>query len=152
MTEKEEKLTPQELAVKRYLDEQSENDDCLRSFYIPSKIKDCFKYITSEARKKAVNGCAMIENSVVYKWARDYYIEVLPKEAEKDTVQQMASKHTAEIARAIDNLDPPKVSDAVIDMAEKAEKILRSKKEVTVVKNGQKYDKDGCALMFDFED
>lgn len=149
---KEEKLSPQVLAVKRYLDDLSEKDECLKSLYVPSKIKDCFKYITEQARKQTVNNCAMVEDTVVYKWARDYYIEILPKEAKKDTVQQMASKHTAEIARAMDNLDPPKVSDAVIDMAEKAEKILRSKKEVTVVKNGQKYDKDGCALMFDFED
>lgn len=127
MTEKEEKLTPQELAVKRYLDEQSENDDCLRSFYISSKIKDCFKYITSEARKKAVNGCAMIEDSVVYKWARDYYIEVLPKEATKEEVE-------------------------VVQKKAEAQKLVTEKKEVAIVKNGQKYDKDGCALMFDFED
>ena len=149
---KEEKLSPQVLAVKRYLDDLSEKDECLKMLYVPSKIKDCFKYISEQARKYAVNNCAIVENTVVYKWARDYYIEILPKEAKKDTVQQMASKHTAEIARAMDNLDPPKVSDAVIDMAEKAEKILRSKKEVTVVKNGQRYDKDGCALLFDFED
>jgi hypothetical protein len=124
---KEEKLTPQELAVKRYLDEQSENDDCLRSFYIPSKIKDCFKYITEQARKEAVSGCAMIEDSVVYKWARDYYIEFLPKEADKKTVEVVQKK-----------------AEEVKPIAEK--------KEVTVVKNGQRYDKDGCALLFDFGD
>ena len=124
---KEEKLSPQVLAVKRYLDEQSGKDDCLRSFYIPSKIKDCFKYITSEARKKAVSGCAMIEDSVVYKWARDYYIEVLPKEADKKTVEVVQKK-----------------AEEVKPVAEK--------KEVTVVKNGQRYDKDGCALLFDFGD
>ena len=127
MTEKEEKLTPQELAVKRYLDEQSENDDCLRSFYIPSKIKDCFKYVAEQARKQAVNNCAMVEDSVVYKWARDYYIEVLPKEATKEEVEVVQKK--AEV-----------------------QKLVTEKKEVAIVKNGQKYDKDGCALMFDFED
>lgn len=123
----EEKLSPQVLAVKKYLDDLSEKDECLKTFYIPSKIKDCFKYITSEARKKAVSGCAMIEDSVVYKWARDYYIEVLPKEADKKVVE-------------------------VVQKKAEAQKVVTEKKEVTIVKNGQKYDKDGCALMFDFED
>ena len=123
----EEKLSPQVLAVKKYLDDLSEKDGCLKTFYIPSKIKDCFKYITSEARKKAVSGCAMIEDSVVYKWARDYYIEVLPKEADKKVVE-------------------------VVQKKAEAQKVVTEKKEVTIVKNGQKYDKDGCALMFDFED
>ena len=76
----EEKLSPQVLAVKKYLDDLSEKDECLKTLYVPSKIKDCFKYITEQARKQAVNNCAMVEDSVVYKWARDYYIEVLPGE------------------------------------------------------------------------
>lgn len=35
----EEKLSPQVLAVKKYLDDLSEKDECLKTFYIPSKIK-----------------------------------------------------------------------------------------------------------------
>lgn len=123
---KEEKLTPQELAVKKYLDEQLEKDECLRGLYVPGRIKDCFKYITSQAKKQAVNSCAMVEDSVVYKWARDYYIEELPKEK---------NKKPAEL--------PPKVEKV-------KEEPVTEKKEVTVVKDGQKYDKDGCALLFDF--
>ena len=83
----EEKLSPQVLAVKKYLDDLSEKDECLKTFYIPSKIKDCFKYVEEQARKQAVNNCAMVEDSVVYKWARDYYIEVLPKEATKEEIE-----------------------------------------------------------------
>lgn len=124
MAEKEDKLTPQELAVKRYLDGQSENDECFRTLYIPSKIKECFSYITGLAKKHAVNNCAMIEESVVYKWARDYYIEELPKKATKKEVE----------------------------VVQKKADVVTEKKEVAVVKNGQRYDKDGCALLFDFED
>lgn len=115
-----EKLTPPELAVKRYLDEQSEKDDCLRALYVPGRIKDCFKYIVSQAKKQALNNCAMIEDTVVYKWARDYYTEELPKDKKTEKL-------------------PPKV-----------EKIITEKKEVTVIKDGLKYDKDGLPLLFDF--
>lgn len=122
----EEKLSPQVLVVKKYLDDLSEKDECLKSLYVPSKIKDCFKYITEQARKQSVNNCAIVEDSVVYKWARDYYIEVLPKEATKKEVE-------------------------IVQKKAEAPKLVTEKKEVAIVK-GQKYDKDGCALMFDFED
>ena len=121
-----EKLSPQEIAVKKYLDDLSEKDECLRTLYLPSKIKDCFRYITEQARKKAVNNCAMIADSVVYKWARDYYIEELPKSADKQTVE-------------------------VVQKKAESDKVIAEKKEVTVVKDGQRYDKDGCALLFEFE-
>ena len=124
---KEEKLSPQVLAVKKYLDDLSEKDECFKSLYVPFKIKDCFKYITEQARKQTVNNCAMVEDCVVYKWARDYYIEILPKEATKKEVE-------------------------VVQKKTEASKVVTEKKEVAIVKNGQKYDNDGCALMFDFED
>ncbi|MBQ3799801.1 MAG: hypothetical protein II837_05830 [Treponema sp.] len=89
-------LTPQEGAVKAYLDSQTVADEALRNFYVPSKIKDCFKYVTEQAQKEAVNGCAMIEDAQVYKWARDYYIEVLPKEADKSVVEVVQEKVKAE--------------------------------------------------------
>ena len=122
MSEKKNELTPQELAVKRYLDEQSAKDNCLRSFYLPSKIKDCFNYITEQARKEAVSGCAMVEDSVVYKWARDYYIEVLPKEAEKEAVE----------------------------IVQKKAEIITEKKEVTVVRTKDR--EPSLPLLFDFEE
>ena len=89
----EEKLSPQEELVKKYLDGQIESDEALKSLYVPSKIKNCFSWIKEQAKKQAVNGCAMIEDSQVYKWARDYYLEELPKKAtEKEfvTVQEKA--------------------------------------------------------------
>ena len=73
---------PQVLAVKKYLDEQSKSDVALQTLFRPEKIEDCFAYIKEQARKLAVDGCAMVEDSLVYKWARDYYIDELPKKAE----------------------------------------------------------------------
>ena len=131
----ETKLNPQEEIVKRYLDEQSTKDEALRALYVPSKIKDCFKYITEQARKQAVNRCAFVDDAVVYKWARDYYLEELPKKADKTDVEVVTKK--------------AEVSQEVQDLLNKADKVIAQKKEVTIIKNGTRYDKDGFGLLFD---
>lgn len=42
----------------------------------PNKnITDMFKYIENQARKQAINGCAMIEDQEVFGWAVHYYDE-----------------------------------------------------------------------------
>ena len=117
----DEKLTPQEQVVKNYLEKQVEQDEALKTVYVPSKIKDCFKYITSLAKEKAVGGCAMVEDAVVFKWARDYYLEELPKNADKKTVTEVQTK-----------------SNEVVE-----------KKEVTVIKSEPQYDSEKNGLLFD---
>lgn len=51
----------------------------------------CFSYIKNEARKKAVNGCAAVEDSTVYEWAEDYYRSDV-KEAAKTTTKKANAK------------------------------------------------------------
>lgn len=58
-------------------------------------MQDCWQYITSQAKKRAQNGCAMIEDREVYGWAVHYFeeegnvkpddkpIKAEPKKAEK---------------------------------------------------------------------
>lgn len=115
-------LTKPEEMVKHYLEEQIKKDEALRTLYIPSKIKDCYKYITEQARKQAHNNTAWIDDAIVYKWARDYFLEELPKNATKEDVEE------------------------VIETAPEPEK----KEPEFVEKNGTKYDKYGNALLFDF--
>jgi regulatory protein YycH of two-component signal transduction system YycFG len=38
-------------------------------------LDSCCQYITSQAKKQAKNGCAAIEDAVVYGWAVHYYQE-----------------------------------------------------------------------------
>lgn len=121
MSEKEEKLTAFEELVKRYLDKQTETDTALKSLYVPSKIKDCFRFITEQARKQAVNNCAMIEDSQVYKWARDYYLEELPKSADKQVVE-IVQKAGEKIDNAIKNADGS--STATKEILQNADKAL----------------------------
>ena len=130
----DEKLTKQEEVVKAYLDAQVVNDTALRTLYVPSKIKDCFKYITSEAKKQAKNGCAMVEDAVVFKWARDYYLEVLPKEATNTETKVVVGNVSTETQSVLENAD----------------KVLKQTKEVTVITGDPKYDENGNGLLFDF--
>lgn len=36
-------------------------------------LKGCAKSVTDKARQQATDGCAVIENSAVYGWVREYY-------------------------------------------------------------------------------
>lgn len=129
MKNKKEVLSFYEELIKKYLDKQVENDTALKNVYVPAKIKDCFKYITELARKQAVNNCAMIEDSQVYKWARDYYLEALSKENDKNSVKIV--KRTAEITNRLDNAI--KKADECL----KATKEVLNKADETLEKAGQ---------------
>ena len=130
----EEKLNPQCEVVKMYLEMQIQKDEVLRASYVPEKIKDCFNYIKQQARKQATGGCAMIEDSVVFNWARDYFTDVLPTEKAK------AEAKTEE---------PIKTTTEAPKVEVKKDKPVSEKKEVVIVKNGVKYDKNGFGLLFD---
>lgn len=76
---KEDKLSPYEQAILAEMERRANEDgdtlvaDALKS--ADKNIHDCFNYVKAQAKKKAVSGCAMIEDSVVYGWAHHYYIE-----------------------------------------------------------------------------
>lgn len=38
-------------------------------------MKECWNYITSQAKKRATNGCAMIEDAEVFGWAVHFFEE-----------------------------------------------------------------------------
>ena len=63
--------------IKAYLDKRASEDPLFSVTYAKENknIKDCYSYITSQAKKQASNGCAMIEDDVVYGWAVHYYDE-----------------------------------------------------------------------------
>lgn len=52
-------------------------------------IKDCCSYITSEAKKQARGGCAVVEDAEVFGWAIHFFDENIqrPKDAPKAKVQ-----------------------------------------------------------------
>ena len=64
-------------AIKRHLDKMAQQDFAFAERYkLEGKTLDkCVAYITSQAKKQAKNGCAAIEDAVVYGWAVHYYQE-----------------------------------------------------------------------------
>ena len=70
--------TKQEDKIKQYLEEQCKTDDALKAVYNPEKIKDCYNFIFECVKKVAHGNSSVIEDAVVYKMARDYYLEILP--------------------------------------------------------------------------
>lgn len=51
-------------------------------------LNGCWNYITAEAKKRAVNNCACIEDKEVYGWAVHYFEEDSIKENATKTVTQ----------------------------------------------------------------
>lgn len=70
--------------IKEYIEKACQTDEVLAGKYEKSgkDIMGCCKYIKSQARKKAQNGCAVIADAEVYGWAIHYFDEEMtaPKE------------------------------------------------------------------------
>ena len=110
-----------EQVIKNYLETQIVEDAALREKYDPEKLSACYKYIVSQARKQADNGCAMIEDAVVYKWARDFYLEGPQNEEPEEETPENEKKPIPH---------------------------YKEKKEVFTQKDGVTYDSDGNGMLF----
>jgi hypothetical protein len=60
-------------SIKKYCEELAKSDVDFATHYNPDKLSACCNYITNQARKLAKGNCACVEDSVVYKWARDFF-------------------------------------------------------------------------------
>jgi len=105
--------TDHKAVIKKYLEEQAEKDPALKSLYRPEKLDGCYGFIKECARRSGGN-CVYLEDAVVFKMARDYFLEVLPEaDAEpQEDVAETGSCETAETeaetdSSAADNLEPP---------------------------------------------
>lgn len=63
--------------IKNYLDQRAKEDEQFAKSYAKEykSIEECLKYISQQARKRAENNVAMIEDAEVYGWAVHYYDE-----------------------------------------------------------------------------
>jgi hypothetical protein len=63
--------------IERYLQDMARQDPNFKvKFEDKSKnIDECLSFIKSEAKKQASNGCAVIDDDVVFGWAAHYYQE-----------------------------------------------------------------------------
>ena len=82
-----------ETRIKTYLDERASKDELFAKSYAKENksIEECCDYITSQAKKQAVKGCAMIEDDVVFNWAVHYYDEDNIKVEKSSNVKAVVS-------------------------------------------------------------
>ena len=69
--------------IKAYLEEQIENDAALKALYRPEKIDDCYDFIKNAVKATGCGSSATVEDAIVFKMARDYFLDILPKAADE---------------------------------------------------------------------
>lgn len=86
------------------------------------EFSDCEKYIYEEARKLAVSGCAMVEDSTVYGWADTFY-----------------TMSDDDFKKLMDRIKPkPKKKEKAEDADNKAKKALETDKTIKTQETEQK--------------
>ncbi len=109
--------------IKEYLEEQTKEDAALRELYRPEKIDDCYNFIKDAVRATGCGSSATVEDAIVFKMARDYYLDILPKTAdEPPEVKTEVMHHQA------DETEGESVSDAN-DEAETEPEAAETKEE-----------------------
>lgn len=109
--------------IKEYLEEQTKEDAALRELYRPEKIDDCYNFIKNAVKATGCGSSATVEDAIVFKMARDFYLDILPKTAdEPPEVKTEVMHHQA------DETEGESVSDAN-DEAETEPEAAETKEE-----------------------
>ena len=146
--------TSQKDIIKKYLEEQCEKDEALKALYKPSHIDGCYNFILECVRKTATGGCnAVVEDAVVFKMARDYFIEILPKitedapevkPAEVEKVQETVKEVTGQIEE--DAAEEPAEEKLEIQSVEETPEEPEPEQQSDEVW----YDEEGQGMLFSF--
>lgn len=109
--------------IKEYLEEQTKEDAALRELYRPEKIDDCYNFIKDAVKATGCGSSATVDDAIVFKMARDFYLDILPKTAdEPPEVKTEVMHHQA------DETEGESVSDAN-DEAETEPEAAETKEE-----------------------
>jgi len=82
--------------IQAYLEEQIKEDAALRELYRAEKIDDCYDFIKNAVRAMPGAGSsATVEDAIVFKMARDYYLDILPKQTDEPGAVKDAGAETA---------------------------------------------------------
>lgn len=68
---------PAVIRIGKYLEERAKTDPSVERNLCKEKksLSECYEYIVGEAKKRAENNCACIDDDTVYGWAVHYYDE-----------------------------------------------------------------------------
>ena len=92
--------------IQAYLEEQTKEDAALRELYRPEKIDDCYDFIKNAVKATGCGSQATIEDAIVFKMARDYYLDFLPKESDEVPEVKTAGAETAAEAETEAETEP----------------------------------------------
>ena len=82
--------------IQAYLEEQIKEDAALRELYRAEKIDDCYDFIKNAVRAMPGAGSsATVEDAIVFKMARDYYLDILPKQTDEPGAVKTEGAETA---------------------------------------------------------
>lgn len=99
-----------EKIIKDYIEKFAQGDAVFASKYEKSgkDIEGCCRYIKSEARKQAQNGCAVIKDDEVFGWAVHYFDEGMtaPKDSPRAEVKVAPTAEMPKKAVSLANQKP----------------------------------------------
>ena len=92
--------------IQAYLEEQIKENAALRELYRPEKIDDCYDFIKNAVKATGCGSQATVEDAIVFKMARDYYLDFLPKESDEVSEVKTAGAETAAEAETEAETEP----------------------------------------------
>ena len=93
--------------IQAYLEEQIKEDAALRELYRAEKIDDCYDFIKNAVRAMPGAGSsATVEDAIVFKMARDYYLDILPKQTDEPGAVKTEGAETAAEAETEAETEP----------------------------------------------
>jgi hypothetical protein len=125
-----------------YLKKQCNEDIGLKNRFDEKYIKGCISYINKQARKQIKGSSGYIADEVVYKWARDYFVdEIFKNKPEVKTEPEKTPVEEKELE-----------SETVIEKtADKKASVKKTEKKVSVLSDENTDDLYQLEL-FDFGD
>ena len=81
--------------IKAYLEEQIKEDAALRELYRAEKIDDCYDFIKNAVKATGCGSSASVEDTIIFKMARDYFLDILPKQTDEPGAVKTEGAETA---------------------------------------------------------
>ena len=81
--------------IKAYLEEQIKEDAALKELYRAEKIDDCYNFIKNAVKATGCGSSASVEDAIIFKMARDYFLDILPKQTDEPGAVKDAGAETA---------------------------------------------------------
>lgn len=80
--------------IKAYLEEQIKEDAALKELYRAEKIDDCYDFIKNAVKATGCGSSASVEDAIIFKMARDYFLDILPKQTDEPGAVKDAGAET----------------------------------------------------------